>query len=34
MICGMDVYHSTGKGKKSMLSFVSTEDEFFSKYMT
>ncbi|CAK73120.1 unnamed protein product (macronuclear) [Paramecium tetraurelia] len=34
MICGMDVYHSTGKAKKSMLSFVSTEDEFFSKYMT
>ncbi|CAD8139528.1 unnamed protein product [Paramecium octaurelia] len=34
MVCGMDVYHSTAKGRKSMLSFVSTEDEFFSKYMT
>jgi aubergine-like protein len=34
MICGMDVYHSTARGRKSMLSFVSSEDEFFSRYMT
>lgn len=34
MICGMDVYHSVGRQRKSFLSFVSTEDEFFSKYQT
>lgn len=30
----MDVYHSVGRQRKSFLSFVSTEDEFFSKYQT
>nr|QZA51937.1 piwi a2.1 [Paramecium bursaria] len=34
MICGMDVYHQTMRGKNSVLSFVSTEDKYFSTYHT